>query len=309
MIKDYINMKILITGINGFIGGHLANSLIEKGHSVKGLDIQEESKISGLENYFKGDVLDKEAVKRAMQGVEAVVHLAAKTSHQDIVDNRFETLQINFLGTTNVLDFFLNSETAKKFIYSSSGKVYGDIKFLPLTEEHPALPLNILGKSKFITERLIDFYSAESSKSFIVFRIFNVFGSGQKESFLIPNILNQLKSANRVNLGNTKPRRDYIYIKDVVSAFVSALEKKVDIGFSVFNVCSGKDTNAEEIVSIVSQIKKQPTEMNINQSLFVRLDEKEIEYGSFNKIKNVIGWEPSFSLERGLEEMIKISSL
>lgn len=289
-------MKVLITGINGFIGKHLSAALREKGHFVYGIDIGDSS----------GDVLDKEAVKKAMEGAETVIHLAALTSHQDIVGNKFKALEINFLGTKNVLDAFSESKTAKKFIYSSTGKVYGDIKFLPITEEHPLLPLNILGKSKLITEKLIDFYSKDSQKSFVIFRIFNVFGQGQRESFIVPNILSQINNSGKVELGNTKPRRDYVYIKDVARAFVLALENEIGPGISYFNICSGKAVNVEEIVSLMSKIKNKKIEINIDQGAFIRKDEKEIEYGSYEKIKNKLGWEPEYSLKKGLEEIINV---
>lgn len=267
-------MRILITGINGFIGQHLARALISKGHFVVG----------------SGDVLDKKIVEKAIEGVDVVVHLAALTSHKDIVENKFETLEVNFLGTKNVLDAFLKSKSAKKFIYSSTGKVYGNVKFLPITEEHPTLPINALGKSKLITEKLIDFY-ANNEKAFIIFRIFNVFGPGQKDNFLVPTILKQIKKSNKITLGDIKAKRDYIYIDDLINAFVLAVEKDIDSGLSIFNICSGKGISAKEIVSEISKATNAPIEININPALF-RKDEEDVEYGSYEKAKQILGWRP-----------------
>lgn len=297
-------MKILITGVNGFIGQHLSQALVSKGHFVVGLDCQEKPLTKDINNYFSGDVLDKQIVEKAVEETDVVVHLAALTSHQDIVDNKFETLEVNFLGTKNVLDAFSESKSAQKFIYSSSGKVYGEIKFLPITEEHPTLPLNILGKSKLITERLIDFYT-DNKKSFIIFRIFNVFGPGQKDNFLVPTILNQIKESNKITLGDTKAKRDYLYISDLIDAFVLVIEKDINSGLSIFNICSGRDLNAEEIVSEISKIKQLPIEIEINPALS-RKDEKEVEYGSYEKAKQIFGWYPQYSLKKGLEETIKL---
>ena len=151
-------MRILVTGINGFIGQHLAKTLVLKGYNVVGLGRKETCSVKSAHNYFCGNILDKRLVKKAMDGVDTVVHLAAVTTHKDMIENKFETFEINFQGTKNILDI-LPKSSVKKLIYSSTGKVYGTIKSLPITEEHPTLPLSILGKSKLITEKLIDFYS------------------------------------------------------------------------------------------------------------------------------------------------------
>ena len=298
-------MRILITGINGFIGQHLARALISKGHFVVGLDRQKKSLNEKISKYFSGDVLDKKMVEKAIEETDVIVHLAALTSHKDIVDNKFETLEVNFLGTKNVLDAFLKSKPAKKFIYSSSGKVYGNIKFLPIIEEHPTLPINVLGKSKLITERLIDFY-ANNEKSFIIFRIFNVFGPSQKDNFLVPTILKQIEKSNKIILGDIKAKRDYTYISDIINAFVLAVEKNIDSGLSIFNICSGKGINAEEIVSEISKINNAPIKIGIDQALF-RKDEKDVEYGSYKKAKQILDWCPEHSLREGLDKTIKLS--
>jgi len=298
-------MRILITGINGFIGQHLARALISKGHFIIGLDRQKKSLNEKINKYFSRDVLDKKIVEKATGEADIVVHLATLTSHKEIVDNKFETLEVNFLGTKNVLDAFSKSKFAKKFIYSSTGKVYGNIKFLPITEEHPMLPINVLGKSKLIAERLIDFY-ANDEKSLIIFRIFNVFGPGQKDNFLVPTILKQIKESTEITLGDIKAKRDYIYIKDLINAFVLAIEKDIGSGLSIFNICSGKAISAEEIVSEISKINNAPIEVGINQALF-RKDEEDVEYGSYEKAERAFGWHPKHSFKKGLEETIKLS--
>jgi nucleoside-diphosphate-sugar epimerase len=298
-------MKVLITGANGFIGRHLVDALLSKGYFVNGFDRQEKPLIENISRYFSGDVLDKDMVEKAMEGIEIVVHLAdALIGHQTEVNNE-KAMENNFLGTKNVLSAFSKEKSAKKFIYSSSGKVYGDIKFLPITEEHPTLPLSPYGKSKLIVERLIDFY-VNSEKSFVIFRIFNVFGPGQKDSFLLPTILNQLKQSQKIVLKDIAAKRDYVYLDDVISAFVLAIEKEIEPGLSIFNICSGKEASAKDIVSEISQLKKTPVEIEVGRTQ-LRKDEKDVEYGSFEKAKKILGWSPKYSLRQGLEETTKLS--
>lgn len=284
-------MRILITGIDGFIGQHLSKALTEKRHRVTGI------------RRDKGGVLNKTIVEKAIHNADVVVHLAALTSHKDIVDDKFETLETNFLGTKNVLDAFIKSKKAKKFLYASTGKVYGNIIHLPITEEHPTNPINILGKSKLITEKLIDFY-CNDQKIFIIFRIFNVYGPSRRENFLIPTILSQINSGRKeITLGDIKAKRDYVYIDDVVNAFVSVIEREGSKGLSIYNICTGKSSNAKEIVSLVGKIKGTKIKIKANKNL-LRHDEMDNEYGSFRKAQKTFGWEPKINLEQGLRKLL-----
>ena len=296
-------MKVLITGINGFIGQHLARTLIEKNYSVVGVGRSLKCFSPKIE-YYSGSVLDKKIILRAIKNADAVVHLAALTSHQDIVDNQFETLEINFLGTKNLLDAFVVTNSAQKFLYASTGKVYGKVENLPITEKHLTMPLNILGKAKFITERLIDFYS-NSKKEFIILRIFNVYGPGQKDNFLIPTILNQLGSKTKeIILGDIEAERDYVYIDDVINSFVLALERKKIEGLSIYNICSGIGTSAAQIIRMISNLKKTMIDVKINPSL-QRKDEMEVEYGSFELARKELKWIPKITLAEGLHKLLK----
>ncbi len=295
-------MNILITGVNGFIGQHLATALLSRGHFVAGLGQKKECVISNINAYFSGTVLDKKLVEKALKDIDTIIHLAALTSHKEIIHNRLETLETNFLGTRNVLDAFTKS-TATRFIYSSSGKVYGNIKQIPITEEHPIHPLNVLGKSKLRTEKLINFYDG-NQKQFVIFRIFNVYGSGQNQHFLVPTILEQLEESKEIILGDIKAKRDYIYIDDVVNAFILAIEKETFNEFNTFNICSGNATTAEEVVEIISRVKGVDVRIKSVPNLF-RKDEMDVEYGSFDKARKAFGWTPEYSVEAGLRKMLK----
>lgn len=296
-------MKILITGVNGFIGQHLARSLINKNYTVIGLGRSKTSLIPEIK-YYSGSVLDKKVISQAIKDVDAIVHLAALTAHQDIVDHKFITLETNFLGTKNLLDAFIAIKSAQKFLYASTGKVYGRIKNLPIKESHATQPLNILGKSKLITERLIDFYS-NAEKELVIFRIFNVYGPGQKENFLIPTILSQLTEVKKeIVLGDVEAKRDYIYIDDVVDAFVRTLERKTSPGLSIYNICTGIGTSATKIVKIICKINKKAIDLKSNATL-LRQDEMLEEYGSYALAKKELGWVPKITLAEGLRKLLK----
>lgn len=289
-------MKVLITGVGGFIGSHLARRLLGLGHQVVGVARAPVPDLK-LDRMVVGDVLDSEVVSAAIEGVDAIYHLAAITAHSAIVNNRYETLDVNFLGTKNILNAFIRSKSAQKFFYSSTGKVYGDILRLPLDESHPTLPLNLLGKSKLITERLVDFYSGEE-KGFGIFRIFNVFGEGQRSSFFIPTLLEQIKRAVRapgsptLRLGDVQARRDYVYVGDVVDAFCAGLGALPFCGLKTMNICSGKGRSGMDIIQAAQDGLGRILHVDSNPSLR-RGDEKAEEYGSFEAIERLWGWRPS----------------
>lgn len=302
-------MRVLITGVHGFIAQNLAKALIERHHEVVGCGRQLECSFKGLAAYHAVDVLDGEAVARAMVDCAAVVHLAALTAHKDIVDDRFGALDINLRGTRNVLEAVRATASVRKLVFSSTGKVYGNFTRLPIDEDEPPRALNVLGKSKYLAERLIDFYAMGEERSYISLRIFNVYGPGQSENFLVPTILRQLDLATEagpqsVSLGDVRASRDYTHIDDVVDAFVRVVEGVGASGFAVYNVASRVPTSAEDIVGEIAAILgvSIAIESKVTQ---VRLDELDEEYGDFARIAVEYGWRPTIPLTKGLRNTIE----
>jgi len=300
-------LNILLTGINGFLGRNLAVHLLKRDYGVIGLDLSQTCIVNDILAYYSGSILDNELIDKVASNVDVIIHFAALTAHTDIVNNKFRTLEINLKGTQNILDAFKNSERAHKFIYSSTGKVYGNPKQVPITEESFTKPLNILGKSKLITEQLIDFYSDEK-KDFIIFRIFQIYGPNQQKNFLIPTILSQINSiggkVKNIILGDIRAKRDYVYIDDVCNAIVKAIEIKEKTKLNIFNICSGRPSSAEDIVSIISKILDINIDIEVNEKLF-RSDEMSVEYGSNDKALRILGWSPRVTLEQGLIKTIE----
>lgn len=295
-------MRILITGINGFIGQHLGARLVQRGHFVTGLGRNKKCKVDSLKTYYEGSVLDKKLLEKAIKDVEIVIHLAAITSHKEIIDNKSKASETSLLGTKTVLNVFSNSK-ARKFLYASTGKVYGKVINLPITENHPTNPLNILGKSKLEVEKLIGSYN-DNKKEFIIFRVFNIYGSGQNKNFLIPTIFSQLNQGKKeIILGDVEVKRDYIYIDDLINAFVLEVESEYQPGLSIYNICTGKGSSALQIVDLINKIKGIKIKIKVNPGL-IRTDEEKEEYGSFELVKTNLGWVPKVNIEQGLRKLI-----
>lgn len=294
--------KVLITGIGGFIGKNLAFALRSEGYKVYGIS---KSKIRLSDIVINQvNILDEDAVVEICKDKDYIIHLAAVTEHGNISDFPIESLKTNVIGTYNILHGFLKSK-AKSFIFPSSGKVYGEAKYLPYDESHPTNPETSLGKIKKICEDLTSYFNTFSDKSFSILRIFNVYGHGQKKYFLIPTILSQINN-DKIILGDVHSKRDYLYIKDLVSCFLTIMRHKHN-GLKVYNVGSGVSYSAYDIVNTIGKIKNKKFEIGIDKTKLRKNEESE-EKANIKKL-NHIGWKPKYSLEKGLREIIDISKL
>lgn len=298
-------MKLLLTGANGFIG----RNLIKRLKCIQGMEIYAISRKSmnvesAVTNYCC-DILDREKIFGIFEkhSFDAVVHLAALTAHEEIIDNKYLSLGINIKGTENIVCAFNQFCSNAVFLYASSGKVYGRTNEMPITENAVTRPTTILGKGKYITERILDFYADIESNKYVAMRIFNIYGGDQKENFVVPTLLKQLSKGNRLELGNIYDKRDYLYIDDLVSAIESLINSRQKLsGFEVINIGSGEPVSVEEIIEELKRI------MNLSEIDITimeerkRYDETEIEYCSIKKLQELTGWRRSFDLRAGLTE-------
>jgi len=289
--------KIVVTGGTGFIGRNLCARLVEEGWDVTTLIIEDH--VLPNVKTIKSNILDANSLSSFIEEADVVVHLAAITEHDAIVNRPFETLELNYAGTRNVLNAFVKGK-AKHFIYPSSGKVYGKPVYLPYDEEHPTKPSTILGKSKLIAEKLIDFYSYFSTKSFTIMRIFNVYGPGQGGTFLIPTIMRQLAQP-KIVLGDLRPMRDYIYVKDLIEAFMTVI-KSPEKSANAYNVGSGQSYSAQQIISTIEGITGIRHEIVTDHSRY-RKDEFDDERADTGKLAR-LGWLAHTDLKTGLRKTL-----
>jgi len=292
-------MQVAITGLSGFIARHLAPELARRKVDVVGFGRQPVGNVLG--RYVQGDLLDTAFVASMVGEADVVVHLASTTQYAELTHDRMGSFETIVTGTRNVLEALRLKRGPKKLIYASTGKVYGRIRSLPLTEDHMADPMNVLGKAKFIAERLIDYYASELDAATIL-RIFNVYGPDQHSQFLIPTIISQLGNAEIV-LGDIKAKRDYIYIEDVVSAIQAVLELPASKTPVSFNVCSGVASSAEEIVRTIGEIQGREMKLRSKTDM-IRHDEFMEEYGSYARLQAATGWKPRYDLRAGLKKTL-----
>lgn len=295
-------MKVLITGINGFLGRELVDWLKYK----EGIELfgMARTKAELPLKYIEADILDKNLVQNAFRKYhfDIVIHLAAITAHDQIVENQYETLNINVNGTKNLLQAFNKYCKNALFVYASTGKVYGDTNETPISEEALTKPMNILGKSKYITERIVDFY-AEPNNKYLITKIFNIFGGKQKDNFIVPTIINQLKHGTILNLGNITDQRDYLYIKDFIDAFWKCIEHKDELKqVEIINIGSGIAASVHDIICAFEKYLGIKITVQTDKCK-LRNDEKPLECCNNTKLKKLTGWYMRYSFEDALKEI------
>lgn len=233
---------VLITGGAGFIGSHLTDALLAKGHAVRIVDDLSTGKRSNLALYnplvelIVGDVADAALVARAMAGCSAVAHLAAVASVQASVDDPVKTHQSNFIGTLNVCEAMRQSGV-QRVLFASSAAVYGNNgEGESIDEDTPKAPLTPYASDKLASEHYFDFYRREHGLQPAIFRFFNIFGPRQDPSSPYSGVISIFSERAQNGLpitvfGDGEQTRDFVYVEDLVELLVQAIEKpQVEVG-------------------------------------------------------------------------------
>lgn len=255
-VKENMRYKnALVTGGAGFIGGHLAHKLVEKGVNVRVLDnltVGKKDNVPQEAELLIGDIRDSEIVARAVRGAEVVFHLAAKVSIRAAVERFYEDADINTMGTLSVLRASRDAHV-RKFIYASSMAVYGNPHYSPQDENHPKNPTSPYGVSKFASENYINALAGLWGMEYVNLRLFNTYGTRQTPSPYVGVITifirNILQGKPLQIFGDGKQRRDFIYVGDVVNAFILASEK--DVTGVTLNVGTGIPTDINTLADLI----------------------------------------------------------
>lgn len=227
-------MRILVTGAGGFIGRHLTARLTADGHEV----LSHDSK--------SGDIAAFGSLDR-YGTVDYVYHLAARTFVPDSWEQPFSYYNVNVMGTVNVLEYCRIHSCGVTLM---STYVYGTPLYLPVDEAHPVSAASPYHQSKLMCESLGQFYSGTYDLPVTVFRPFNIYGEGQDDRFLIPAIMRQLcdPKCGEIHVLELKPKRDYVYIDDVIEILIRAMEPAAGDLYRVFNIGSGVSTSVEDVI-------------------------------------------------------------
>lgn len=279
--------RVLITGLSGFTGRHLAGHLTEQGYSVFGLN---------------SDLRDKDAVFGEIKIAEPdyVVHLAAISFAAE--SNVDKIYSVNVLGTLNLLDALINAgRTVRRVVLASSATVYGDQSSSVLMEGACPAPVNHYGCSKLVMEHLSRPYA--DKLDILITRPFNYTGVGHAEHFLIPKIISAYRSGKTaIELGNLHVAREFNDVRDVCVVYERLLKLNVVPTEYVVNVCSGRAVKLLDIIGMMNVIAGYEMGVSVNP-LFVRGNEIGILKGSVERLEHLVSYDFKYSIQDTLKWM------
>jgi dTDP-glucose 4,6-dehydratase len=308
--------KVLITGAGGFIGSHLCEELVRQGEEVrafvrynsrneKGLLEDLSGEIQGQIEVIPGDLKDPGGVKKAVRGCKKVFHLGALIAIPYSYFHPFNFVQTNVIGTAHLLDACLEENSVEHIIHTSTSEVYGTAQYVPIDEKHPLQAQSPYAASKIAADKLAESYYISFGLPVATIRPFNTFGPRQSLRAIIPTIISQAIQNKKIRLGNVRPRRDFLYVKDTVRGFIQIGKCDEAIG-KVVNIGAGKDISIEELVMMVLSLMEKKGEVE-TEGQRIRPDKSEVMQllADTRLARNFFRWTPQHSLEEGLKETIE----
>lgn len=302
------NKKVLVTGGAGFIGSNLVRHLVTDGNSVTVLDNFMSGFRSNLTQFpsiriIEGDVRDRAAVNSAMQGIDVVFHLAASVGNKRSIDFPITDAEINVLGTINVLESAREMKV-RKIITSSSAGIFGELKTLPINENHPLEPDSPYGCTKLCEEKLCLAYAKLYSLEAICLRYFNVYGPNQRFDAYgnaIPIfVFRMLRNEPLIIYGDGEQTRDFVHVDDVVQANIKAAGTDGVIG--AFNIASGSRVTINELVKIIVKNAKNKVKIEHGPE---RPGDVRHSLADLSSAERELNYFPNIDLNRGIKEYVE----
>lgn len=312
----WIDRSVLVTGATGFIGAWVCAALNDRGarvtvivrdshnpfHSIFPLN----SSLSA-ENLVHGDVQNYELVRRVVQEyeIDTCFHLAAQAIVNQAFSYPVPTFETNIMGTWSVLEACRLSKTVEGVIVASSDKAYGEPKINPITEEHPLEPSFPYDASKACADILARSYSSTYGMAVAIARCANTYGGGDLNfSRIIPSTIKSVLSDQQpIIRSDGKPQRDYIYIEDIVNAYLTLAENvnRAELKGKGINFGTGKPVSVLDLVRLIVNVCGKDLEPKL-----LNQDKQQImvQYLSPNKAKILLGWEARVSLIDGLKRTV-----
>ncbi len=301
--------KYVITGGAGFIGSHIAEHLSNEGHQVIILDSLRTGFKKNLNNlnveFIQGDIRDEKLLQNIIKDTTAVFHLAALVSVPESLLKIRECIDINTIGTLNVLEA-AKIDSKCKVVLSTSAANYGDNPVLPKVETMSPEPMTPYAITKLDGEYYLKMYRDQYKVSTASLRYFNVFGPRQnpKSAYAaaVPIFINKALQNQPITIyGDGSQTRDFIYVKDVVKANILAS----NVGVETYNVALGHSTSIIDLAIKIKEITNSKSEIIFFKERPGDIKHSKADTSKFNKL----GFKPDYSIDKALEETIKFYDL
>lgn len=284
--------KVLVTGTDGFIGTHLSKLLTENGFNTVDSDSRGHHKPL--------DVTNLGQLASTCEDVNAVIHLAGKTSIKSSLRDPYRTYYINYVGALNLLE--ASRLRGVKRLINVSTYVYGQPRHIPINEKHRINPHTPYNKSKLLAEKLCQFYSSDFGIDIVTLRPFQIYGPGARPESFIPSVIQQIAERGEVSLNGKNVRRDFLFVYDF-SVLIVAILNDFPNGYNAYNVGYGKSYTLEKIVKILAKL--------MNKKIKITYDEAAPSPSGTNiladitKVSDAFDWKPKVTIEAGLKHTIE----
>jgi NAD dependent epimerase/dehydratase len=315
---DWQSKKVLVTGAGGFIGSHLTEALLKVGAQVTALvHYNSRNSWGNLEllppellkklTIVSGNIEDSGLVNRAVRGQQIVFHLAALIAIPYSYHAPLSYVRTNVEGTLNVLEAAREFEV-ERVIHTSTSETYGTAIYTPIDEKHPMQGQSPYSASKIGADKIAESFSLSFNTPVVTLRPFNTFGPRQSARAVIPTIISQLLARDFVKLGSLDPVRDLNFVEDTVHGYLLAAEASRAPG-EVINIGSGRGVTIGELLEIIQSIMgiRKPVVLDDQR---IRPPKSEVFrlICDASKARDILGWQPAFTLEDGLRRTVEFIS-
>jgi UDP-glucose 4-epimerase len=298
-----------VTGAAGFIGAEVAKHLLNDGYHVVTIDNLSTGFVENIPSgcvFIKGNTYDKDIIEKLNSYTfDAIFHIAGQSSGAISYDDPIYDMNSNITSTLLLLNYARNSG-CKKFLFASSMSVYGDENTCPVLETSLLKPKSFYAVGKIASEHYLRIYASQFDIKCTALRLNNTYGPGQNLENLMQGMASiylaqAMKDKHIHSMGSKDRYRDFVYIDDVVDAFLKAYGGKEDTNFNIYNVAINKKTTVEKLID---EIKRNlPFDITVKYEGSTPGDQFGI-YCSYDLINQRLGWMPKYSLEDGLKKMV-----
>jgi len=313
--------KVLVTGGGGFIGSHLVDKLLSIGHDVTVIDYQKKIPINlkhNLKNknftYIPGDVTDKKFLEEVIsKDYNIIYHLAAIVGVKNYVEHPLRTIDVNVIGTRNIIDLALKNDI--KILFTSTSEVFGKNPNVPWDEDADRVlgPTKVhrwtYSTSKALCEHMLFAVYDRYGLPIVILRYFNVYGPRQKPIFVIPSMIKRvLNGQNPIVFDDGEQTRSPTYIEDAIEGTILAATKKVAEG-EAFNIGSQFEMKIKEIASLIIRLSgmegKLYPEFRKGNKVYKSYEDLKRRVPKVEKAKKLLGWEAKTTPEEGIKKTIE----
>ncbi len=306
-------MRLLITGIAGFVGRHLTDRALAEGHAVSGLSIEENAKeLVPRAQVHVVDATDVAAVSEVFEahGPDVIIHLAGYASVGRSFAAPMQTWHVNVTGTLGVLEAARQTVPSARCVVVTSGEIYGRVPLdhLPVNPDTPIRPLSPYAASKAAADLAAFQYREAYGQDVVRVRPFNHIGPGQDPRFVLPSVAKQVAETERdgldrltLNVGNVESRRDFTDVRDIVDAYLVVAERgDPDVAYQA---CTGRSVAVRELIDGIAGLSRVPVDVSSDASLRREGEQPDL-YGSPGPLRDQLGWRPRIPLDQTLADTL-----